>query len=510
MAGLTLPQQLVDNSRRFGATGTALRHKRLGIWESYSWLAYHDQVRDLALGLAALGLERGQVVLLLGDNHPLIYVAHLAVQSLGGCSLPVHPVAGAAEIGHWARATGAVAAICTDQEHLDQADDAGAPASLRWIIADIRHEVLPRSSERFTDLIDLIARGRETARTQPDAFSRLVDQGGPGDLAAIVSTGGAGGVPRGIQLTHGQILAAARALAQAEGVSEQDELLAFLPIGWIVDVELSLALPLVTGCTVACPEAPETLEENLREIGPTVMYAPPHFWRTLMVRTKARLTETKGVKGWLSRKILREAEAGSGQGRRTDWIGETLRYGPLRDQLGLSQIRRAYSGGLPTDPAIFRFYRTLGVDLNAAYSLTECGGLAAVGKGIDGLPGSIGPVLPGLEVRIGDAGDILLKGESVSLASLGAGAGGTQEWLQTGDAGAIDPNVQVRWIERWENLGALADGTHFTPTLIEQILMSSPYVSRAVVFGSQRSEVTAAVCIDTPAVGNWAQRRGHR
>jgi long-chain acyl-CoA synthetase len=519
----TLPKLARHNAERLGRA-PGIREKDCGIWKTYSWQAYYDKVRDIALGLAASGFRSGDKLSVVGDNRPCLYWAQLAAQALGGIAVPVYQDAIASELVYVLDHAEVSVIVAEDQEQVDKV------LSLRERLPQLRSIVFsdPRGLGRYREpmlrsLAALQAGGREFDRQHAGYFERELDAGRGDDAALIAYTSGTTGRPKGAVLSHRNLITTAENYASAERIRRGDNCLAYLPMAWVGDLMFSLGIALVAGVTVNCPESPETVQRDLRELGPHAFFAPPRIWESLLTQVQVKAADAS----WLKRRVYeffrRAAErrellradgkkipVASGLAHR---MGEILVYGPVRDQLGLRNARWCLSGGAPLGPDTFRFFRSFGVNLKQIYGATEASALVVFQRDGYADPNTVGQTAPGWEIRIDEHGEIHLRGPGVFLG-YHKQEDATREaltadgWLKTGDAGLIDPQGQLAIIDRAKDVGKLADGTPFAPQFIENKLKFSPFVREAVAFGDARPFVTAMIVIDASTVGNWAERSG--
>ena len=519
----TLPALLLRNAAERG-DHPAMREKDRGIWQTYSWRRVGDEVRDLALGLAALGFERGDKLSVIGDNRPRLYWAQLAAQALGGASVPVYQDSIARELAYvWSHADVSVI-VAEDQEQVDKvlALRAELPG-LRWIVYDDPRGMLQYRDERLLSYADVQARGREFGQAHPGYVESEIAKGDGDELAMIAYTSGTTGSPKGAMLTHANALATAAAFLGAEPLRPDDEYLAYLPMAWVGDAFYTLVLSLYVGSIVSCPESPETVQRDLRELGPTILLAPPRIWENMLTAVQVRAADAP----WLKRRVFERfrvlaerAEILRADGKPVPLslrvalaLGEVLVYGPVRDQLGLGRTRWCLTGGAPLGPDTFRFFRAFGVNLKQVYGSTETTGLVSLQPDHEADPNSAGRPCPGIQVQVADRGEVLIRSGGIFKGYFKA-AEATREvidadgWFHTGDAGFIDPRGHLVIIDRAKDVGALADGTPFAPQFIENKLKFSPFIREAVAFGHERPFVAAMVAIDLATAGNWAERRG--
>ena len=519
---ITLPQLLRRNAERM-PDRPALREKDLGIWQPYSWRRYWQEVRDFASGLAAAGFGPGDKLSVIGENRPCLYFAQLAAQSLGGIAVPVYQDAIATELAYVLDHAETSVVVAENQEQVDKI------LSLKDRLPHLKLIVYddPRGLRNYDDPIlkpfeAITAEGREFAAAHPGYVEAAIAQGKPDDLTLFSYTSGTTSRPKGVMLSHANLLSAAAVLAEAEGVRRDDEHLSYLPMAWVGNSLISLALHLWVGFTISFPEKPETLQRDLRELGPTIALAPPRYWENALTAVMVRAADATPLKRHtfdFFRRIAERAQLCAGEGRKLPpglrlarAIGEVLVYGPLRDQLGLRRARLVYTGGAPLGAEIFRFFRSVGVNLKQVYGATELAGLCSVQPDGEVDPDTVGRPFAGVEVRIDDTGEVLVRSGGVFKgyykqpeATIAAMA--EDGWLRTGDAGFIDRRGHLVIVDRAKDVGKLADGTALAPQFLENKLKFSPYIGEAVVFGDARPFVAAIIAIDAATVGNWAERR---
>jgi long-chain acyl-CoA synthetase len=518
----TLPRLLLRNAREF-PTRTAIREKDRGIWQSYTWSEYHAQVRDFAFGLAALGFKRGDRLSVIGDNRPRLYWAQVAAQCLGGVSVPVYQDSIARELAFvWNHADVSVI-VAEDQEQVDKVLGLREQLpTLRFVVYDDPRGMLHYKHDWLKSFSDVQALGREFAKTHAGYFEAAIEQGKGDDLAFVCYTSGTTGNPKGAMLTHANALETAKTAMRAEEFRVDDDYLAYLPMAWVGDAFYTLIMSVVVGFAINCPESPETVQRDLRELGPTLVLAPPRIWENMLTAVQVKGADASPLKRWVFERFRRAAEQAEilrsenkpiplGL-RLTCALGELFVYGPVRDQLGLRRTRWALTGGAPLGPDTFRFFRSIGVNLKQVYGSTETTGLVSLQPSREANPTTAGRPCPGIDVRIGDRGEVLVKSAGIFRGYL-KNEEATREvvdpdgWFHTGDAGFIDPRGHLVIIDRAKDVGALADGTPFAPQFVENKLKFSPYIREAVAFGDQRPFVAAMIAIDMNTVGNWAERR---
>ena len=523
MAETTLARWLQRNARDL-RNRPAIREKDRGIWQTWTWGQYHDEVRDFALGLAALGFKRGERLSVIGDNRPRLYWAQVAAQCLGGVPVPVFQDSIAKELAFvWNHAECAVI-VAEDQEQIDKVLALRVElSSLRLVAYDDPRGMLHYKHDWLRSYQSVQELGREFGAKHPGYFDAEIEKGKPEDVAIICYTSGTTGNPKGVMLTHANALALAEAFRKADDVRPEDNALAYLPMAWAGDAAYTLFLSLVVGFCSNCPESPETVQRDLRELGPTTVLAPPRIWENMLTGVQVKAADAPAFKRWIFERFRAAAERAEilrADGkpiplglRLACMLGEVLVYTPIRDQLGLRRTRWALTGGAPLGPDTFRFFRSIGVNLKQVYGSTETTGLVSLQPSSEANPTTAGRPCPGIEVKIADRGEVLVRGPVIFKGYL-KNEEATREvidadgWFRTGDAGFVDPRGHLVIIDRAKDVGALRDGTPFAPQFIENKLKFSPFIREAVAFGHERAFVTAMIAIDLNTVGNWAERRG--
>jgi len=518
---ITLPQLLRRNAERTPER-PALREKDRGIWQTYSWRRYWEEVRDFAQGLAAEGFGRGDKLSVIGENRPRLYVAQLAAQSLGGIAVPVYQDAIATELAYVLDHAETSVVVAEDQEQVDKI------LSLKDRLPHLKLIVYddPRGLRNYDDRVlkafeAVEAAGREFGAAHPGYVDNAIAEGKPDDLTLFSYTSGTTSRPKGVMLTHANLLSVAEGFAAAEGIRPSDEHLSYLPMAWIGNSVFSLALHMWVGFTINFPEKPETLQRDLRELGPTVALAPPRYWENTLTQITVRAADATPLKRHIFdffRWVAERVQACAIESRPVPLglrvlraIGEVMVYGPLRDQLGLRRARVVYTGGAPLGPEIIRFFCAIGVNLKQVYGATELSGICSAQPEGEVDPDTVGRVFAGVEVRIDDNGEVQIRSEGVfqgyyKQPETTREAITDDGWLKTGDAGFLDRRGHLVIVDRAKDVGKLADGTAFAPQFVENKLKFSPYIGEAVVFGDTRPFVAVLIAIDPATVGNWAER----
>ena len=484
---------------------TALQEKRYGIWQPMSWSTYAARVQDFAHGLAALGVERGQIVAVLGDNRPEWLIAELAAQSIGAAVVGIYPTSIGEELLHILTLAQVKVVVAEDQEQVDKllklraeaaaaAVDPSAATSAPFadmppLLVDTVVFYDPHGLEQYTDecLRDFTAveaLGREWGATHPGWLDEQVARGTSSDIAVICTTSGTTSRPKLAELSHDNLLAMADHLTAIDPISSKDRYVSFLPFAWIGEQMLAVACGLSRGLTLSFPEDSATQKSDMREIGPDVMFSPPRIWEGMLSEVQVRIDEA----GWLKRKVF-----GWGYD-----IGDKV-----------AGIQHCYTGGAPLGPDVFRFFHAIGVNLKQIYGQTEICGIAVVHRDDDIAFNTVGTPIAGTEIQIADNGEILLRSASVFKGyhrnpAATAEAVDPEGWLHTGDAGYLDDNGHLVVIDRQKDVLTTADGTRFSSAFIENKLKFSPYVEEAVTFAADNG-MTAIITIDPMTTGSWAE-----
>ena len=522
----TFPRLMLEHARQ-RPQAPALREKEYGIWQTLTWQQLADLVRALAAGLHAAGLRRGQHLVVIGENRPRLYASMLAAQSLGAVPVPLYQDAVAAEFVYPLNNAEVAFAVVEDQEQLDKLIEIRqqCPQLARVWFDD------PRGLRSYTEpgmasLDALLEEGRALNQRNPGFFDAEVAQLQPGDVAAMFFTSGTTGNPKGVVHTHASLLDRARAGQRFDHLTEREEVLAYLPPAWIGQNIFSYAQWLACGYVVNCPESSATVTIDLKEIGPTYYFAPPRIFEGLLTSVMIRMEDAGRLKRWLFHRCLTLAKRvgpalmdGRPVGaldRLKYRLGDLLIYGPLRNTLGLSRVRVAYTAGEAIGPDLFSFYRSIGINLKQLYGSTETAVFVCLQPDHEVKADTVGVPIDGVQIQVADSGEILVRSPGL-LKGYYKNEAATAEvltpdgWYRTGDAGFLDAGGHLKIIDRAKDVGRMAGGPHdgamFAPKYVENKLKFFPHIKEAVAFGDGRDKVCAFVNIDFEAVGNWAERR---
>jgi len=522
----TFPRLMLEHAQA-RPTAAALREKEYGIWQSLCWTDLATLVRELACGLAEAGLQRGHHLVVVGDNRPRLYATMLAAQSLGAIPVPLYQDAVADEYVFPIRNAEVTMAVVENQEQVDKMIE------LREACPHLQHVWYddPRGLRNYehaglASLDALVEAGRALHARQPGFFDEQVGLGRPDDVAAMFFTSGTTGNPKGVVHTHFSLIDRAAAGARFDKLGPQEEVLAYLPPAWIGQNIFSYAQWLVCGYVVNCPESASTVTIDMKEIGPTYYFAPPRIFEGLLTTVMIRMEDASAPKRWLFERCMRVARRvgpalmdGQPVGpvdRLKYALGNLCIYGPLRNSLGMSRVRVAYTAGEAIGPDLFIFYRSIGINLKQLYGSTETAVFVCLQPDHEAKADTVGVPIEGVEIRLADNGEILVKSPGL-LQAYYKNPAATAEvltadgWYHTGDAGFLDAGGHLKIIDRAKDVGRLKGGPHdgamFAPKYVENKLKFFPFIKEAVAFGDQRERACAFVNIDIEAVGNWAEKR---
>ena len=520
----TFPKLLMRNARERGQR-IAFRHKDLGIWQSWNWAQVADEVRSFARGMQELGLKRGEKVAIIGYNRPRLYWSMAAAQWLGAVPVPVYADSVADEMAYVLDHAEAVFAVVQDQEQVDKVLSIGERLpKLRQMLYDEPRGLRDYDHARLHDIDRVITSGRGALQASPEAAAaheREMEQGAGSDLGIILYTSGTTGRPKGVMLSHFNVITAAEIGCQFDGLNESDEVIAYLPIAWVGDHVFSYAQAIVAGFCVNCPEGPDTVIDDRREVGTTYAFAPPRVFETMLTLTMVRMEDAGalmrkafhyflGVAKKYGEKIL-NGESVPLSGRLLYKLGDIIIYAPLRNRFGLTNIKVGYTAGEAIGPELFKFYRSIGVNLKQLYGQTEAGVYITMQPNGEIKADTVGKPAPLVEIRIDDNGEVLYRSPSI-FGGYYKDPDKTAEtmtadgYVRSGDAGFFDESGHLKIIDRAKDVGKLSSGDLFPPKYIENKLKFYPNIKEVVAFGQGRDYATVALNIDLTAVGNWAER----
>jgi long-chain acyl-CoA synthetase len=522
----TFPRLMLEHAAR-RPEAAALRVKEFGIWQTTTWAQLAGLVKELAHGLAQAGLKRGDHLVVIGDNRPRLYAAMLATQALGGVPVPLYQDAVGAEFVFPITNAEIRFAIVEDQEQVDKLLEIRPQCPLLGRIWFDDPRGLRNYEEAGLDALDkLLASGAAAAQADPHWFDAEVAKVKPQDVAAMFFTSGTTGNPKGVVHTHFTLLDRAAAGARFDKLTESEEVLAYLPPAWIGQNIFSYAQWLSCGYVVNCPESAATVMIDLKEIGPTYYFAPPRIFEGLLTSVMIRMEDAGSLKKWLFKTFMAVAKR-VGPARMDGkavslgdsllyWLGNLFIYGPLRNTLGLSRVRVAYTAGEAIGPDLFTFYRSIGINLKQLYGSTETAVFVCLQPDHEVKADTVGVPIDGVEIKLSPTGELLVKSPGL-LKEYYKNPAATAEvltadgWYHTGDAGFLDATGHLKIIDRAKDVGRIAggpnDGAMFAPKYVENKLKFFPFIKEAVAFGDRREKVCAFINIDFDAVGNWAERR---
>ena len=522
----TFPRLMLDHAKA-RPDAAALREKSYGIWQTTTWAQLADLVRQLACGLAAAGLKRDDHVVVVGDNRPRLYASMLAAQALGAVPIPLYQDAAGTEFVFPINNAEVGFAIVENQEQVDKLLELRPQCpGLGRIWFDDPRGLRKYDAPGLASLDALIEAG--AARLVRDAgfFDAQVAQGQPQDVAAMFFTSGTTGNPKGVVHTHFSLLDRARAGADFDHLTEREEVLAYMPPAWIGQNIFSYAQWLACGYIVNCPESAATVTIDLKEVGPTYYFAPPRIFEGLLTSVKIRMEDASAPKRKLFQAcmaVARRVGPALLDGKpvsmfdKLKWtLGDWAIFGPLRNSLGFSRVRVAYTAGEAIGPDLFSFYRSIGINLKQLYGSTETAVFVCLQPDHEARADTVGVPIAGVEIKLTEAGEILVKSPGL-LKEYYKNPAATAEvltaegWYHTGDAGFIDSHGHLKIIDRHKDVGRIVggpnDGSMFAPKYVENKLKFFPFIKEAVAFGDQRDQVCAFINIDFDAAGNWAERR---
>jgi long-chain acyl-CoA synthetase len=518
----TFPKLLVRNAATFGDRKIAMREKEFGIWQEYSWKEYHEHVKYFSLGMVSLGLNAGDKVAIIGDNRPEWVWGEVASQAAGAVPLGLYQDSTLKEVAYIIDHSDASIVIAEDQEQVDKILDMKEELpKVRYIIYSDPRGMRGYKQPFLLDFKEVENFGRELEQRDPGLFAKNVAATKYEDLAFICYTSGTTGFPKGAMLSYRNFLSMAANLMEVDNKFEKDEFVSFLPLAWIGEQMMCLSSALLTGFTVNFPEKPETVQENIREIGPTIMFSPPRIWENMTSTVQVKVMDASALKRRMYNWALPVGYAYSDAVFRKEAIPPLLRlkqrlayalvFRALKDRLGLLRIRSASTGGAALGPDVFKFFNAMGVNLKQIYGQTEISGISCIHREGDINFDSVGKPIPETEIRLSDAGEILSRSPSVFIGyyknpeetekTLSDG------WLHSGDAGYFTEDGHLIVIDRVKDVMHLNDATRFSPQFIENKLKFSPYIKECVCLGNQRDFIASMICIDYPNVGKWAESR---
>jgi long-chain acyl-CoA synthetase len=521
----TFPKLLVRNATLF-RDRPAIRHKDLGIWQTWTWAQVLEEVTAFSVGLEELGLKRGDKFTVLGRNKPRLYWAMCAGQALGAVPVPVYSDAVADEMAYVLQHAEVSIAVVEDQEQVDKLLSISERLpTLTTLIYDEPRGMRDYDHARLKAIDDIQSTGRAALAADPGRIERWrgeVAAGKGSDLSIILYTSGTTGRPKGVMLTYDNVIVSARNGNVFDKLDQHEEVIAYLPLAWVGDHIFSYGQSYVAGFCVNCPETPETVVDDRREVGTTYAFAPPRVYENILTLTMVRMEDASAVKRWMfhtfigvarrwGEKILNKEKVPL-HARLAYWLGEILVYGPLKNRFGLSRIRVSYTAGEAIGPELFGFFRSIGVNLKQLYGMTEASVYITAQPDGEIYSDTVGRPNIGVDIKLAENGEVLFRSPGV-FAGYYKDPEKTAEtktadgWVHTGDAGFVDARTgHLKIIDRSKDVGRLNDGALFAPKYIENKLKFFPNIREAVAIGDNREFVTVMLNIDLTAVGSWAER----
>ncbi len=518
----TFPKLLMHHSRERGER-PAIREKSRGIWRTVTWRELAEEAAALAAAASARGLQRGAHVALLGDNRPRLYAAMCAAQMLGTIVVPLYQDAAADEIASLIASAKVTHVFAENQEQVDKLlEILPRCPTVQCIVYDKDRGMRHYAQRELVSYASLLQQGRELAAEKHDFLQAEIARGSGQDSAFVFFTSGTTGPAKGVVLTHASLIDRARVAASMGALKDTDVAMAYLPPGWIGQILFGYVQPMVVGYCICCPKSSDTMLADMREMGPTYFLATPRVLETLAKQVSLRMEEASGFNQRLYRYCMavgRRVAARTLAGERLS-IGERLASGasdllmggPLRDVLGMSKVRVAYTAGDAVDPDLLMFFRALGINLKQLYGSTETGFFVALQRDGAVKPDTVGSPVEGVELKMTPQREILVRSPGLFReyhgdAAKTAQATNAEGWFHTGDAGCLGPDGQLRIVDRLAHVGALNDGTSFAPRMLESKLKFLPYVREAVAFGGGRDMVCALIDIEMAATSRWADKQ---
>jgi len=516
---LTIPKLFLKQCRKYGKNKVAMREKEFGIWRPYTWQDYYDNVKYLCLGMVSLGLKRGDKVAMIGDNRPEGLWAEMAALCAGGIAVWLFQDCMIDEVKYIVDHSDAKFFVGETQEEVDKAlaikDEC---PHLQWVIWDDPKGMRNYHQDFLMSIPEVQKRGRELEKQKPDLFEKMIEEGHGDDICLLFYTSGTTALPKGALLSHWNMLTMGRNLMSVDACYDTDDFVSYLPFAWIGEQMMSISCGLQVGYTLNFPEEPETAQENIREIGPHVMFAPPRLYEGMTRRVQVKYIDSTWIKrkfyefatkvGYNVANLKFEKKPIPWYWKFLNWIAYITVQKKLKDHLGMSRLRHAYTGGAAMGPDHFRFFHALGVNLKQIYGQTEIAGISIVHRDGDVKFDTVGTPIPQTEVRITEEGEIISKSPSV-FQGYYKNEEATRKtlvdgWLYSGDRGFIDEDGHLVVFDRSKDVMTLSDGRPFSPQYLETRLKFSPYIQEAWVIGDKRPYVTAVMCIDYQVVGKWA------
>ena len=519
---LTIPKLFCQQAKRYDKDRVAMREKEFGIWRPITWHDYLENVKYIALGLISLGLEEGDKVSMIGDNRPEGLWAEMATLCARGIGVWLFQDCLIDEVRYIIDHSDTKFLFGEGQEEVDKAisiiDEC---PKLEKIIWDDPKGMRNYDEDYLISLKEVQQLGRELEKEKPDLFEELINKGHGEEVALLFYTSGTTALPKGALLSHNNMLTMGQHLMAVDPCQSADDYVSYLPFAWIGEQMMSISCGLQIGYTINFPEEPETAQDNIREIGPHVMFAPPRMYeqmtRTVQVKyldatwIKRKFYEFSTYIGYKVANLKFDKKPVPLYWRFLEWLASITVQKKLKDHLGLSRVRNAYTGGAAMGPDHFRFFHALGVNLKQIYGQTEVAGISVVHRSGDIKFDTVGHPIPGTEVKIAEDGEILTRSPSVFLGyykNPEATESTLQDgWLYSGDKGFLDDDGHLVVFDRTKDVFTLKDGKPFAPQYLETRLKFSPYIKDSWVIGDEKDYISAVLCIDYSVVGKWADEK---
>jgi long-chain acyl-CoA synthetase len=519
---LTIPKLFYQKAKQYGQDRVAMREKEFGIWRPITWQDYLDNVKYLALGLISLGLEEGDKVAMIGDNRPEGLWAEMAALCARGIGVWLFQDCLIDEVKYIVDHSDTKFLFGEGQEEVDKGISIfNECPKLQKIIWDDPKGMRNYDEDYLISLKEVQQLGRELDQEKPNLYEELINKGHGEEVALLFYTSGTTALPKGALLSHHNMLTMGQHLMAVDPCLDSDDYVSYLPFAWIGEQMMSISCGLQIGYILNFPEEPETAQENIREIGPHVMFAPPRMYeqmtRTVQVKyldstwIKRKFYEFSTYVGYKVANLKFDKKPVPFYWRFIEWLASITVQKKLKDNLGLSRVRNAYTGGAAMGPDHFRFFHALGVNLKQIYGQTEVAGISVVHRNGDIKFDTVGHPIPGTEVKIAEDGEILTRSPSVFLGYYKNPEATEKtlqdDWLYSGDKGFIDDDGHLVVFDRTKDVFTLKDGKPFAPQYLETRLKFSPYIRDSWVIGDKKDYISAVLCIDYAVVGKWADEK---
>ena len=512
----TFPKILRNNALIYKGK-PSVREKEYGIWQTLTWDVFYKRALILAKGLKNTGLKRGEKIAIIGDNRPNLYLSIAAAQILGAVPVPCYQDSVADELQYILEHAEVKIAIVENQEQVDKLLEIKDKLPL---LKSIFYDD-PRGLDNYQKTDALALDNILNLDNEADiSLDEDIDTTTKDDISIMLYTSGTTGRPKGVLLSYYNIISVTSVACELENTSFKDEVVAYLPMAWVGDNIFCVAQSYISGFCINCPESRDTLTTDMREIGPTYYFAPPRVWEGMLTQLMVRMQDAAKIKLWAFNYFMNIAKKWGNDildkkkvpllSRLLYALGYFFVYGPLKNNLGLTRVRIAYTAGEAMGPDTFLFYRSLGINLKVLYGQTEASVFVSLHRNGDVDPKTVGPVFPGVDIKIKD-GEVFYKGPGV-FKGYYKNEEATKEtidkngWVKTGDAGVLDSNGHLKIIDRAKDVGKLNSGKMFAPKYLENKLKFCGIIKEAVAFGDNKDFVSCFINIDLEAVASWAER----